>query len=62
MKPKKQELKQIEYRSIKIKEEHYLLVKAHKQSTGVNIEFFIGQAIIEKLQKENSKPTNLNNA
>lgn len=51
MKPQKQEDKKVEYKSIKIREEHYALVKAHKVSTGVNIDFFIGQAILEKLQK-----------
>lgn len=40
------------YKTIKIKTEHYLMVKNNKKSTGVPIEFFVGQAIIEKLQKE----------
>lgn len=40
------------YRSIKIKEEHYDLVKGNKEKTGVNIDFFVGEAIKEKLEKE----------
>ncbi len=52
MKPKKQEEKKVEYKSIKIREDHYVLVKNHKKDTGVNIDFFVGQAIVEKLQKE----------
>ena len=52
MKLRKPEDKKVEYKSIKIREDHYVLVKKHKEDTGVNIDFFVGQAIIEKLQKE----------
>jgi len=45
----------IYYKSIKIREEHYNLVKENKDKTGVNIDFFIGQAIVEKLKKQKSK-------
>jgi len=44
--------KKILYKSIKIREEHYNLVKGNKEKTGINIDFFVGQAIIEKLKKE----------
>jgi hypothetical protein len=40
------------YTSIKIRTEHYLLAKKNKDNTGINIDFFVGQAIVEKLQKE----------
>lgn len=53
MKPKKKKaVADSGYRSIKIKEEHYDLVKDNKEKTGVNIDFFVGQAIVEKLEKE----------
>lgn len=41
----------VKYKSIKIREEHYSMAKSHKDKTGVNIDFFIGQAIVEKLAK-----------
>lgn len=40
------------YKSVKIREEYYSLVKENKEKTGVNIDFFVGQAIVEKLEKE----------
>lgn len=49
---KKKEIKEEKYTSIKILTEHYQLVKNYKANTGVNMDFFIGQAILEKLQKE----------
>lgn len=50
---KKKEAAKVEYKSIKIRKEHYNLVKGNKDKTGINIDFFIGQAIIEKLAKSN---------
>lgn len=44
-------IKKVEYTSIKIRTEHYQLVKDNKEKTGINIDFFIGQAIVEKLSK-----------
>ena len=52
MKAKKKEEKNGIYTSVKIRTEHYLLVKNHKANTGINMDFFIGEAIVEKLQKE----------
>lgn len=40
------------YTSIKIRTKDYELVKRNKEKTGVNIDFFIGQAIAEKLKKQ----------
>lgn len=44
--------KRAEYTSIKIRTEHYNMVKENKAKTGINIDFFVGQAIVEKLQKK----------
>lgn len=51
MKAEKQK-KKIEYKSIKIREEHYVLVKTNKENTGTPMDYFIGQAIVEKLGKQ----------
>lgn len=50
MKAEKQ-AKRVEYTSIKIRTEDYQLVKGNKDKTGINIDFFVGQAIREKLSK-----------
>jgi hypothetical protein len=44
-----------EYITIKILKEHYKLVKNNKKNTGVNIDFFIGQAITEKLSTQKTR-------
>ncbi len=43
--------KKVKFKTVKIKEEHYLLAKKQKQEEGINIEFFIGKAIEEYLKK-----------
>lgn len=50
MKGKKE--KKVNYISIKIREEHYNLVKENKSKSGVNIDFFVGKAIEEKIERE----------
>lgn len=48
----KQSAKEESHKSIKIRREHYIMVLDNKERTGRNIDFFVGQAIVEKLQKE----------
>lgn len=48
----KEKGKRVVYKSIKIREEHYNLVKENKDKTGVNIDFFLGRLITAKLQKK----------
>lgn len=50
--PKKKKVIDGKYKSIKIKWVVYEDVKHNKEKTGVNIGFFIEQAIEEKLCKE----------
>ena len=50
-----------EFKSVKIKVEYYNLVKAHKEAKGVSIDFFIGQAILEKFERESVPRENKTN-
>lgn len=43
------------YTSIKIKKEHYELLRHNKKTTGINIDRFVGDLIVEKLQNSNTK-------
>ncbi len=43
------------YTSIKIKTEHYLIAKEIKDNHGINIDFFVGQAIVEKKERNYPK-------
>lgn len=49
---KKKSVKPVKYVSIKIREEHYNIAKKNKDENGVNIDFFVGQAIEEKSKKK----------